>query len=86
MLPFKLGSFSSAMSSKVPVQPVVFSHYDWYDASTSYKLNPGGIRIHVLEPIDFQKQTDVKSFAEFTREEMLKTLKEDAKLHSIESS
>ena len=78
MLPFKLGSFSSALSFQVPVQPVVFSHYDWYDASTSFKLNSGGIRIHVLEPMDCQSQTDAKRFAEITREKMLQTLKEDA--------
>jgi len=81
MRPFKLGAFNSALTSQVPVQPVVFSHYDWYDASTSFKCNPGGIRIHVLEPIECQNQTDAKSFAEKTRENMLHVLQEDAKNH-----
>ena len=84
LLPFKLGAFSSALYSKIAVQPVVFSHYDWYDASTSFKMNPGEIRIHVLEPIDFENQTDAKSFAEFTREKMLETLEQDAKLHPFD--
>ena len=84
MRPFKLGAFSSALSSQVPIQPVVFSHYDWYDSSTSFKLNPGGIRIHVLEPIECQNQTDSNSFAEYTREKMLCTLREDAKLHPFD--
>ena len=32
MLPFKLGAFTSAIQAQIPILPVVFSHYDFYDS------------------------------------------------------
>ena len=80
MLPFKLGAFDAAINSKLSVLPVVLSHYNFYDAQRKI-LNPGGIRIHVLEPIDSRQFPDSKTFSEFTREKMIKVFQDDAKTH-----
>ena len=73
MLPFKLGAFHAALSSKVPIQPVVLSHYEFYDHSRKI-LEPGMIRINVLEEIKSDHTlNDAKSLAMTTRNLMLET-------------
>lgn len=76
MNPFKLGAFNAAKTTRLPIQPVVISHYDFYDAKHSKTWNPGFVRLHVMDPIS--EVNDPKKCAELTREEMLTVFQEDA--------
>ena len=78
MLPFKLGGFTSAIQTQIPIQPIVFSHYDFYDAKSKV-FNPGEVRINVLEPISTEgmNEADANQLAEKTRQLMLDTFKND---------
>jgi len=80
MLPFRLGAFNAALSAKIPIQPVVYSHYDFYDRKRKI-FQPGGVRIHVLEPVETDSIEDPKGLSENTREKMLETFVEDSRLH-----
>jgi len=72
MLPFKLGAFTSAIHAQIPIQPIVFSHYDFYNSRTKL-LNPGQINIDILEPISPEglEESDANELAEKTRQIML---------------
>ena len=80
MLPFKLGAFNAAIQGEIPVQPIVFSHYNFYD-NTAKVLDPGVIRIHVLDTQDCSQTDDAKTLALLTRAKMLDVFKEDEKRH-----
>lgn len=84
MLNFKKGAFESAIGAQIPVQPVVFSHYNFFDRNAKV-LNPGIVRIHVLEPIPTRglPLTDAKHLADKTRTFMLETLEKDANLYLL---
>ena len=76
MLNFKLGAFSAAVAAQIPIQPIVFSHYDFYNSKKKI-WNPGGTRIYALEPLETTEETDVKNLAVVTRQNMLDIYKED---------
>ena len=77
MLPFRFGAFNAAIFAKLPIQPVVYSHYDFYDSKKKI-CNPGEVRIHVLDKIELFSE-DPKKLSEMTRENMLKVLEDYAK-------
>ena len=74
MLNFKLGAFSAAIAAQIPIQPLVFSHYDFY---SSHAWHPGGVRIHTLEPIKTEEKSDAKTLAVVSRQKMLEIFQED---------
>jgi lysophosphatidate acyltransferase len=76
LLPFKLGAFGAAIEAQVPIQPIVFSHYDFFDTKAKL-LNPGGVQIHVLDPIptDGLGPDNVEELAKETRLKMLQVFR-----------
>lgn len=82
LLNFKLGAFSAAISAQLPIQPLVFSHYDFYQGGQKKVWHPGGVRIHTLEPIKTTEETDVKNLAVVSRQNMLDVFQEDYRRNS----
>ena len=79
LLPFKGGSFKSAMRAKAPIVPVaLFDSYVPFDRNTIRKTT---VQVHFLKPICYEEYKNMKSteIAEEVRSRIEKTIKENIK-------
>lgn len=56
MLPFKKGAFYLAISSQLPITPIVYSRYHFLD-SYKWRFDPGEVIVTVLPPISTEGMT-----------------------------
>ena len=74
MLPFKKGAFAAAVAAKLPILPIVISHYDFLDTKRKIMELPAVVDVHVLEPISseqFQGENGVAELCAQTEKVML---------------
>ena len=79
LLPFKGGSFKSAMRAKAPIVPVaLIDSYVPFDRNTIRKTT---VQVHFLKPICYEEYKNMKSteIAEEVRSSIEKTIKENIK-------
>ena len=79
LLPFKGGSFKSAMRAKAPIVPVaLIDSYVPFDRNTIRKTT---VQVHFLKPICYEEYKNMKSteIAEEVRSRIEKTIKENIK-------
>lgn len=79
LLPFKGGSFKSAMRAKAPIVPVaLIDSYVPFDQNTIRKTT---VQVHFLKPICYEEYKNMKSteIAEEVRSRIEKTIKENIK-------
>ena len=79
LLPFKGGSFKSAMRAKAPIVPVaLIDSYVHFDRNTIRKTT---VQVHFLKPICYEEYKNMKSteIAEEVRSRIEKTIKENIK-------
>ena len=79
LLPFKGGSFKSAMRAKAPIVPVaLIDSYVPFDRNTNRKTT---VQVHFLKPICYEEYKNMKSteIAEEVRSRIEKTIKENIK-------
>ena len=79
LLPFKGGSFKSAMRTKAPIVPVaLIDSYVPFDRNTIRKTT---VQVHFLKPICYEEYKNMKSteIAEEVRSRIEKTIKENIK-------
>eukprot|EP00118_Oscarella_pearsei_P027122 m.1021 g.1021 ORF g.1021 m.1021 type:complete len:270 (+) comp5496_c0_seq1:101-910(+) len=72
MLPFKKGAFHLAVQAQIPIIPIVFSPYDFYNKK-SMIFNSGTVKMTILKPIATSGLTadDVSDLSVRVREHML---------------
>jgi len=56
MLPFKKGAFYLAISSQLPITPIVYSRYHFLD-SYKWRFDPGEVIVTILPPISTEGMT-----------------------------
>ncbi len=78
MRQFKIGAFKAAIEAQVPIQPVVFSHYNFFDKKRKI-FEPSGITVRVLDPIPtdgLDAGKDAEDLANRTRLKMLEVFQQ----------
>lgn len=78
MLPFKKGAFNLAVSTGIPIQPIVFSSYKHFYDPINCICRPGNFTIDILPPINTTtfSLNDVSELAVKTRSQMMETFLE----------
>lgn len=73
MLPFKKGAFHLAVNAQIPIVPIVFSPYTFYDKDSG-KFNAGSVKITVIEPISTEGLTSehINDLLKRVRDKMIK--------------
>ncbi|XP_062514912.1 1-acyl-sn-glycerol-3-phosphate acyltransferase alpha-like [Corticium candelabrum] len=72
MLPFRKGAFHLALDAQIPIVPIVFSPYTFYDKKV-WKFKDGSVKLTVMDPISTEGMTseDIDDLMSSVRDKML---------------